>query len=205
MISRLAKRTAYFFVEKRVIENEDVEAYAYGMELLYSLLLNMVLAGSVAIVTGTVFPTAVFLITFIGIRQYIGGYHAKTHFGCMSILAVVLCCFSVLVRWTPNLFELWISAMAVGVSVILVFRFAPVEHPNKPLSSNEKVRLRKRGLYTVFAVSMLVAVMIQFTVTRRYGMYLSLGQLTASLAMLGESVKHKMNHDRWKNEEEKVS
>ena len=48
-------------------------------------------------------------------------------------------------------------------------------------------------------------VMIQFTVTRRYGMYLSLGQLTASLAMLGESVKHKMNHDRWKNGEEKVS
>ena len=32
MISRLAKRTAYFLVEKHVIENEDVEAYPRDLE-----------------------------------------------------------------------------------------------------------------------------------------------------------------------------
>lgn len=96
MIAKLAKSTAYFFVEKQVVKKEDEEVYAYGMELLYSSILNIVLAVIIAVATNTVFPTLAFLITFIILRQYIGGYHAKTHLGCMSILAVVIGCFAIM-------------------------------------------------------------------------------------------------------------
>lgn len=199
MIAKLAKSTAYFFVKKQVVKKEDEEVYAYGMELLYSSILNIVLAVMIAIATNTVFSTAAFLITFIIIRQYIGGYHAKTHFGCMLILAVVLGGFSVLTECIPKQFEIWISVISIIMSIILIFRFAPVEHPNKPLSVNEKVRLRKRGLISAFIVSMFIFVMIVFTVTRRYGMYISLGQFTASTAMLCEIIKHKRNNANYEN------
>lgn len=198
MIAKLAKSTAYFFVEKQVVKKEDEEVYAYGMELLYSSILNIVLAVIIAISTNTVFPTTAFLMTFIIIRQYIGGYHAKTHLGCMSILAVVLCCFVILTRCILEQHEIWISMLSVVSSIILILRFAPVEHPNKPLSDNEKLRLRKRGIISVFIVFVLVFVMAIFTETRRYGMYISLGQFTASTAMLCEIIKHKrmnLNHE----------
>lgn len=70
MIAKLAKSTAYFFVEKQVVKKEDEEVYAYGMELLYSSIFNIALAAIIAIITNTIYPTAAFLITFIVIRQY---------------------------------------------------------------------------------------------------------------------------------------
>ena len=195
MIAKLAKSTAYFFVEKQVVKKEDEEVYAYGMELLYSSILNIALAAIIAIITNTVYPTAAFLTAFIVIRQYIGGYHAKTHLGCMSILAVVLFCFAVLSRYIPTECEILISMPAIGLSMFLILKFAPVEHPNKPLTDKEKSRLRKSGI--AFTVFILVLVMSVFTSTRRYGMYISLGQLTASTAMLCEIIKHaRMNNNR---------
>ena len=197
MIAKLAKSTAYFFVEKQVVKKEDEEVYAYGMELLYSSILNIALAAIIAIITNTVYPTAAFLTAFIVIRQYIGGYHAKTHLGCMSIFAVVLCCFAVLSRYIPTECEILISMPAIGLSMFLILKFAPVEHPNKPLTDKEKSRLRKSGIISAFTVFILVLVMSVFTSTRRYGMYISLGQLTASTAMLCEIIKHaRMNNNR---------
>ena len=197
MIAKLAKSTAYFFVEKQVVKKEDEEVYAYGMELLYSSILNIALAVIIAIITNTVYPTAAFLTAFIVMRQYIGGYHAKTHLGCMSILAAVLCCFVVLSRYIPTECEILISMPAIGLSMFLILKFAPVEHPNKPLTDKEKSRLRKSGIISAFTVFILVLIMSVFTSTRRYGMYISLGQLTASTAMLCEIIKHtRMNNNR---------
>ena len=190
MIAKLAKSTAYFFVEKQVVKKEDEEVYAYGMELLYSSILNIALAVIIAIITNTVYPTAAFLTAFIVMRQYIGGYHAKTHLGCMSILAAVLCCFAVLSRYIPTECEILISMPAIGLSMFLILKFAPVEHPNKPLTDKEKSRLRKSGIISAFTVFILVLIMSVFTSTRRYGMYISLGQLTASTAMLCEIIKY---------------
>ncbi len=195
MIAKLAKSTAYFFVEKQVVKKEDEEVYAYGMELLYSSILNIALAAIIAIITNTVYPTAAFLTAFIVIRQYIGGYHAKTHLGCMSIFAVVLCCFAVLSRYIPAECEVWISMLSVILSIFLILKFAPVEHPNKPISGKEKSKLKKSGIISAFTVFILVLIMSVFTSTRRYGMYISLGQLTASTAMLCEIIKHtRMNN-----------
>lgn len=197
MIAKLAKSTAYFFVEKQVVKKEDEEVYAYGMELLYSSILNIALAVIIAIITNTVYPTSAFLTAFIVMRQYIGGYHAKTHLGCMSILAAVLCCFAVLSRYIPTECEILISMPAIGLSMFLILKFAPVEHPNKPLTDKEKSRLRKSGIISAFTVFILVLIMSVFTSTRRYGMYISLGQLTASTAMLCEIIKHtRMNNNR---------
>lgn len=197
MIAKLAKSTAYFFVEKQVVKKENEEVYAYGMELLYSSILNIALAVIIAIITNTVYPTAAFLTAFIVMRQYIGGYHAKTHLGCMSILSAVLCCFAVLSRYIPAECEILISMPAIGLSMFLILKFAPVEHPNKPLTDQEKSRLRKSGIISAFTVFILVLIMSVFTSTRRYGMYISLGQLTASTAMLCEIIKHtRMNNNR---------
>ena len=197
MIAKLAKSTAYFFVEKQIVKKEDEEVYAYGMELLYSSIINIVLAVIIAIITNTVYPTAAFLGTFIVMRQYIGGYHAKTHLGCISIFAIVLYCFAILSRYIPEEYELLISIFSDIMSVFLVLKFAPVEHPNKPLSDKENLRLRKNGIISTFTVLVLVFILSVFASTKRYGMYISLGQLTASTAMLCEKIKHiRMNNNR---------
>lgn len=190
MLSRLAKSTAHFFVCKNIIESEDEDVYAYGTELLYSAVLNILLAIIISLITDTFLPTLMFMSAFVIIRQNIGGYHAKTHIGCMSILGTVLIVFSQLVRFMPPEFEMAVSICLTAVSVIPVIMFAPVEHPNKPLSENEKQNLRRRGITVVIIAAMLILILSVFEFTRRYGMYIALGIFTAAAAMFFQIIKY---------------
>ncbi len=198
MIAKLAKSTAHFFYEKNIVKKEDEEVYAYGMELLYSSIFNILLAVVISAATNTFLPITIFIVTFIILRQYIGGYHAETHFGCISIFAVVLIIFSLLAKYTPVNFEIPISIIITSISVLLVILFAPVEHPNKPLSNNDKIRLRKNSILCIFIISIIIISMNTFAITRRYGMYISIGIFVSSMAMLCEILKE--GKDYLKNE-----
>jgi len=68
MIPKLAKSTAYFFSANNLIEKEDEEVYAYGMELLLSAVLNLIVAVLVALISNTFIPCLIQLVAFISLR-----------------------------------------------------------------------------------------------------------------------------------------
>ena len=86
MISKLAKGTACFFVDNKIIEVEDSEVYAYGIELLLSTIFNLIIAIIIALISNEFIPCVINLTAFVTIRMYAGGYHADTHWGCMLTL-----------------------------------------------------------------------------------------------------------------------
>lgn len=76
MISKLAKGTACFFVDNKIIEVEDSEVYAYGIELLLSTIFNLIIAIIIALISNEFIPCVINLTAFVTIRMYAGGYHA---------------------------------------------------------------------------------------------------------------------------------
>lgn len=196
MIAKLAKSTAHFFVEKEIVNSEDEEVYVYGMELLFSTLFNIILAVIIGAVTSSMIETAIFLAAFISVRQCIGGYHAETHLGCISIFGVVLIAFAIIVKLTSDTFAIPISIVSAIVSFILVLLFAPVEHPNKPLSDKEKSVLRKKGITLLSIISVVVFILVTFPDLRKYGMYISLGEVISSVAMVCQKIKNCRNSSR---------
>lgn len=193
MIAKLAKSIAHFFVEKEIVNSEDEEVYVYGMELLFSTLFNIILAVIIGAVTSSMLETAIFLAAFISVRQCIGGYHAETYWGCISIFGVVLIAFATIVKLTPEAFVIPISIASTIVSFILVLLFAPVEHPNKPLSDKEKFVLRKKGITLLSIISAIILILVIFPDLRRYGMYISLGGVTSAIAMVCQKIKNCRN------------
>lgn len=196
MIAKLAKSTAHFFVEKEIVNSEDEEVYVYGMELLFSTLFNIILAVIIGAVTSSMIETAIFLAAFISVRQCIGGYHAETHLGCISIFGVVLIAFAIIVKLTSDTFAIPISIASAIISFILVLLFAPVEHPNKPLSDKEKSVLRKKGITLLIIISVVVFILVTFPDLRKYGMYISLGGVTSAVAMVCQKIKNCRNSSR---------
>lgn len=102
MIAQLSKRIASFFVHSKVIESENEQVYEYGLELLISTLLNSVIALVLALFSRTLWQCICFLVVFIFLRKSAGGFHAKTHLGCCSILAAVLGIFIVLIKFVSE-------------------------------------------------------------------------------------------------------
>lgn len=95
MLENLAKSTARFFVSQNIVKSEYEDIYAHGMEILLSTVINGIIVLFIAILSNTVLPSLLDFTAFILMRRSAGGYHAKTHIGCMMILVAVHLMFDV--------------------------------------------------------------------------------------------------------------
>ena len=90
MISKLAKNIAHFFVIQNITEESKEAIYAYGMELLISDVLNTIIVLLIALISHTLPAVVIFIAVFMGLRQFVGGYHA-TVVGSLSVLKQLFC------------------------------------------------------------------------------------------------------------------
>lgn len=191
MIARLSKRMASFFVRNEVIKSEDEEVYEYGLQLLLSTVFNGIIALILAIISGTVLQCVCYLAVFVLLRKSAGGFHAKTHFGCCCILAVVLSLFIMFIKFVPNEVYGIVAAIAAAVSVVIILIFAPLEHENKPISDRDKNRLRK--ISVIYAVLFTILVFVLFIAKLKMIMIcVALGMFTASGSMLVAVIEKKI-------------
>ena len=189
MISRLAKSTACFFVDNKIIEAEDAEVYSYGMELLISTVLNFAVAIIIAVATKSILPCLVNLAAFLTLRVNAGGYHADTPLGCTMTLVSTLLVFIFAEKNISEVAMFFNSLMMLLLSNILIIMLSPVEHPNKPISEDMKRKLRDKsvkwaGIWTVFCVVFIV-------VDVRFCFYAASGVFTIAMAMIAEKIKLK--------------
>jgi accessory gene regulator B len=187
MISKLAKGMACFFVDNKIIEAEDSEVYAYGIELLLSTIFNLVVAIIIALISNEIIPCFINLTAFVTIRIYAGGYHADTHLGCMLTLVCVLSVFILSIKTISITTMSMLSPILWILSAIILFRFAPVEHPNKPISEKKKMKLRKKSLISFFVWS--IFCIIFYFVKSEICFYAIAGIFTLNCAMLAEKIK----------------
>ena len=118
-----------------ITDSEKKENIAYGLEILLSTAVSVLIITILAILLGTFGETILFLLPFMLLRTYSGGYHAQTHFRCFLILFFAFCINLIL-----NSMIIIFSAIA---SVIIILKFAPVEDKNHPLSKRQKKNNRK--------------------------------------------------------------
>lgn len=187
MISKLAKGTACFFVDNKIIEAEDSEVYAYGIELLLSTIFNLIIAIIIALISNEFIPCVINLTAFVTIRMYAGGYHADTHWGCMLTLACVLIIFILIIK-TISLTVMMISIPIMWIlSAIIIFIFSPVEHPNKPISDKKKLKLRKKALISFFVWTAFCTIF--YFIKSEISFYAMTGMFTVAGAIIAEKIK----------------
>ena len=142
MISKLAKYIAHFFVVQKIVEEPKEAIYAYGMELLLSDVLNALIVLLISLISHTLPAVLVFTAVFMGLRKFVGGYHANSHLSCMFTLVVVMLIFSYGICNVPEKYAWVVSIGFVVISIPVVFNIAPVPHPNKPVSDGKKAKLK---------------------------------------------------------------
>ncbi len=151
MIHRSARALANLWATNKVICPHDVEAYQYGLELLFSTFINLLLVVCIALASGHAWQFVPYLMVFIPLRIFAGGYHAKNHALCIASNAFLFLAVLELSELASPAFFVITSA----ISFALVILYAPVPARNKPLSSQE--RKRGRFISIVFSALLLVA------------------------------------------------
>lgn len=147
MIQRLSKNIVNWQIKKNILTNEQRILYQYGYEILINQIVNILIAILIADMMHAPLTVFVFLVSYIPLRSYCGGSHARTHGGCtfVSALLILIVCFCEKAVNPAKAFVF--SPISFAISGIVVFLLAPVADKNKPLDEAETIRYRKRSRY----------------------------------------------------------
>jgi len=188
----MSRKLSSLFISHEIIPAEDKEVYEYSFEVLLSMLVSFVVLFSIAILTGTVTNTMVYLTGFIPLRLVAGGYHAKTHFRCLVILMCAYATFLLLQHMLLAEFLIYGIVLSTIVSVILVFFFAPADDSNKPMTEAEKIFSKKKSRILIVCCAVAVFLLITFIVDLRVAFSFALGNLTVAISLPANMVKYKI-------------
>ena len=131
-------------VEKGTILEQDIKIYKYGYLLLYELFLNIVIAVVIGLVTNRLGELLVFLLLYVPLRSFCGGWHADKLWKCTIYSNLMLILLCVTLSYEIIYSRPIIMVLIFIIGIIFVGICAPVETQAKPISSKEKIRYKKR-------------------------------------------------------------
>lgn len=189
MLTRIANKCTQVLLNNSIIIKDKEDIFIYGFELFFSTLfaiLGIILTSIICLRPDIGF---VFLLFFIPIRLFAGGFHASTYgrcFVCTNAVFIVVLLLSV---FTLNKVGFLISGILFLCSLIYIWKNAPIEHKDAPLSQskrdyNEKMAKKILGIevlcitivyilkgnqiaYTAVLTTVVVAFMMIITKDRR--------------------------------------
>lgn len=192
MVQSVAVSITKQFLKVGVIEAGQMEIYIYGLEVLLSSLLNILVIIIISLLMCN--PTAwlFFLISFVPQRLSAGGYHASSHFRCTTVGAISFASLIMLSNLLPMHIWNWLSLVTCILNLLLVLKLAPVQTVNNPLSGKEVQRNRIISLY--IAHIHLVCPLLMFTMPLKdfhIMKYYTLGIFIAGVSLVVGDMKNK--------------
>ena len=132
--------------EAKELTDEDKEIYLFGLIQGVIFLLNTFTALCIGMILNMLIEVIIYLVCFIPIRIFAGGYHAKTQFRCYIMSTVTTFVALRLIKFlqiSNSIFEI----VVLIISIIIIWNLSPIEDDNKPLTKEEyriyKIKVRK--------------------------------------------------------------
>lgn len=140
MIERISIAIIEYLLKKQVISEDEKEYYRYGVEITISSILNVILILLIGVIFKSITESLVFLILFVPLRQFTGGYHADTYLMCNTLFCGLYLLVLLLYKSTYLLVTTYMSVLITFISVSIFIIMCPIEHINKPIAPANKKR-----------------------------------------------------------------
>ncbi len=154
VIKNASYRIAERFVQANIVKQEQKNVYAYGLELLLSSCIGVLILALVSAVAGKPILWIPYMLAFVPLRLTAGGYHANTHLGCILSFSLAYVAFCALGRWAVHVPPVALVVAAVVFAIVIFF--SPVEAVNKPLKEAQRKTNRRLSLI-LCAVNLCIA------------------------------------------------
>ena len=163
-MEQLASKLAIKIAEKIELDQEKKSVVAYGLVGILQITTLFILITVLGIITGTFYESFIIFFSVGFMRKSTGGAHSKSMWGCnavsvLSILFLALLSRYVFVMSITKEVNIAITIAVFAAGLFVFFAKVPVDSPNKPIKSKDKIkRLRKESymkLLLLFAVTLL--------------------------------------------------
>ncbi|MBR3771798.1 MAG: accessory gene regulator B family protein [Clostridium sp.] len=145
-------------IQDGAVEEEDREIYEYGFNQGIVMLINILCTILIGLCMGMLLEVLVFMATYIPLRTFGGGFHAKTQVRCFIYSNLLVVGILLLSRFIAHSSIAYLILGLLGT--IVVMRMAPVEDKNKPLDEIE-CRVYGKKARCILGLDLLLAIALQ--------------------------------------------
>lgn len=140
MIKLISDKFACFLCKDEGQKN-NFDLYEYAVYIILSSAFHIITVIALGLCFNLLVESLVFYFSFIAIRKFAGGYHAKTPVRCylfsFASNIIILC----LVKWLSSINTLFIFIFEL-LCVVLILLISPLDTENNPLTGQEKKMYR---------------------------------------------------------------
>ena len=126
-------------------KEEKEEIIRYGLERIKSTCIMTLVTLLMGCIFQVFFQSIIFLVWFIVLRKYAGGYHADTQNRCYVISTVIFAVALLAIRYMSDGNDNEIFILLQSVNFILLYFLVPVDNKNHRLEQWEKEKYGKKA------------------------------------------------------------
>ena len=191
MFGKVSERTVSAMIRHGMADESRKTVYVWGLSYILNTIFNISLFALTGIITGMLAETVLFTAAYIALRIYAGGFHASTPQRCCVFSLLLLSGALVMVSYAAKIGM--IIYVLTALSVLTITFMSPVGSENKPLSSAECEKYRRKALLILLAEEMSAAALHYLNINRYFYVLSAVWTALAIMLVLG----------RLKNSEEK--
>lgn len=142
MFRNLAEDISFLLIKNKIVEIEKREIYIYGLEVILlngGLLITFLI---ISLLCGEMINFLAYLIFFLPMRLFSGGYHAETSERCFILSTITFGASIAVSKLIPLLYIFNTGKMIGAVSVLVILILAPLINENNPLNQTQRRRNR---------------------------------------------------------------
>ncbi|MBD5134744.1 MAG: accessory gene regulator B family protein [Lachnospiraceae bacterium] len=166
MFRYFAEDIAFILIKNKILDIENRDVYVYSIEaiLLNSILLLSLLG--ISIVAKSLIFFIGFLLFFVPIRTFTGGYHAKHSETCFAMSVGVYVVSMFIFKYNSNLYKSVTAIILFGLAIIILLIWSPLKNPNHPLADYQYKRNRRiaYSIIIMYIVSFVVSLEKDYTI-----------------------------------------
>lgn len=189
MIKLISDKFACFLCKDEG-QKDNFDLYEYAIYILLSSAFHIATVIVLGLVFNLLTESLVFYLSFIAIRKFAGGYHAKTPTRCYVfsvISSIIMLCLIKYANSVGNIFTYLLIIFEL-LCVVLIILMSPLDTENNPLNSYEK-KWYKTLAVLISVCIFIISLFCVLTELRNIGYSLICGVIMSTLVLLMRKVQ----------------
>ena len=182
------------------VDDEQAEVILYGIQLIVGEIPKFFIMLGIAFLLGIWWQTLLAFLLLLPYKVTSGGFHLKTHLGCILGTNIIYCGNAYLSTiWNfPNEIVKYITIVLIWIfGILMVSIYAPADTENVPIISKKERKNKKVLSYIFLSINMIVALFAPNTIISNLMIFGSLIQ-TISITRLAYIItKNKYGYEEY--------
>ena len=159
MLKAVIKKIVDAQIKKGMLQEEERNIYLYGYQMLFEFGINIMTSILIAYIFQAYTIVFTFTISYLAVRGYVGGYHARTSLGCFCCSASILI-ISVIIVKGISAWEIEFGTFFLEVLMLpCIFQRTPMPDINKPITENEESYFNKK-VKQIYLVELIIEIVL---------------------------------------------